>query len=337
MSNQPVQLTKLAADTVVQIISVLPLEQRVCVFYHYHDKMSVEEIASQLAITADEVKARIDAAQDKIREELAQNEEDENFKPLIGIPISMLLAPAVKYGIESGVLNITASAATAAPVAATATITAAPATSAGTAATSTIVKTTVISTKAIIAGVVACVVVTGGIVGGLMLFSGNDSPEPPEERDRPRSTSTAAPNNPNIPFDPNAPFDPDALFDYTDMTNPNNPFNPSSPWYSEETVSGRYTLTMEIDGLDMTEMLGGFDLFSQYYFEFDGNMLTLGAMGTTAANVPYVIVNDRILLGGEEIEALEILINPERTRITTRIAIPGFEDIPGAQAVYVLR
>jgi hypothetical protein len=165
-------------ELIVQIINDLPLEQRVCVFYQYHDKLTTARIAEKLAVSDDEVKARIEAAEVIIREELAKREEDEEERnKFLIIPLGTLLIPALKYGVESGLLTINASATT---------------TATGTGAT-----TTTISTKAI-GGIVAGVVVICGIVAGVVLFGGDDTLIEPESDGSDRTTSTTEGENNNF-------------------------------------------------------------------------------------------------------------------------------------------
>jgi hypothetical protein len=157
------ELNQIALEIIIEIINDLPLEQRVCVFFTHHDKLSVTEIAERLAVSEAEVQSRLDSGEAAIRAALdAREDEDDRIPKAIALPL--ILAPALKYGIDSGLLTISASGATTAAVGGTA---------ASTATAST--ATTVISTKTILAAAVAGVVVICGIIAGIVIFGGDDT------------------------------------------------------------------------------------------------------------------------------------------------------------------
>jgi hypothetical protein len=100
-----------AMEVIIEIINELPLPQRVCVFYYYHDKKTIEEIAKQLAVPEDVVKTRLEFSEKKMEEELRKREEEEESKLPKGLPLAILLVPALKYGFDSGLLTVNAAAA----------------------------------------------------------------------------------------------------------------------------------------------------------------------------------------------------------------------------------
>jgi len=165
--EQVITLPQIAAEALIEIINKLPLNQRVCVFYHFHDKLTTAEIAGKLAISETEVTANLEAAQAKIQEELEKRKDDENFKPLLGVPLALILVPALKYGADKGIITVSAAATTAT----TATVTTTAAASA-------------ISVKAI-AGIVAAVVCVAGITTAVVLGDFGNGPAPAlESRER---------------------------------------------------------------------------------------------------------------------------------------------------------
>jgi len=149
-----------ASEIIVRIVNILPLPQRVCVFYYYHNRLSIAEIALQLAVTEDVVETRLAFAQKKIREELEKLEEEDRRKLPKAIPLAALLIPAIKYGVDSGLLSINAAAATAAPTAGTA---------GSVAATSGSSTGKIIAGIAITLGVVTCCIIAGVIIVGNIL------------------------------------------------------------------------------------------------------------------------------------------------------------------------
>jgi len=158
-------------EKIIQILNQLPIEQRVCVFYRYNDELSDTQIAEKLAISQDEVKSRLEIAEKVIREELAKGEEDEEErKKYLIIPLSALMIPAIKYGMDSGVLTIEATAATSVGAGG------AGGTTAASAEGTTAAAPAITSTSKVIIGIAAGFAVIGVIIG-LVMFSREHSPE----------------------------------------------------------------------------------------------------------------------------------------------------------------
>jgi hypothetical protein len=160
------ELSQASMSLIVELINDLPVEQRVCVFYAFHDKLNTTQIAEQLAVSEDEVQSRLTAAQSTIQAALDSREDDTEPKLPKAVALPLVLAPAIKYGVDSGTLNV--SGLSAAPA-----MSATPATAVNTAAT-----TSAVPVKAIMAACVAGVVVIGGILAAVFLLGGDDDVAP---------------------------------------------------------------------------------------------------------------------------------------------------------------
>jgi RNA polymerase sigma factor (sigma-70 family) len=55
------------ARAIVEIIDMLPLSQRVCVYHYYYEDLSIKEISEQLSANENTVKTRLALARKKIR------------------------------------------------------------------------------------------------------------------------------------------------------------------------------------------------------------------------------------------------------------------------------
>jgi hypothetical protein len=162
-------------EVIITIINELPLPQRVCVFYRYNDELSDSQIAEKLTVAESEVKSRLEAAETVIREKLEQLEDEEKRLPK-GAALAPFLVPAIKAGIDSGLLSVSSSSQTAVVT--------------GTSATAA---TTTVASKGVFAAIIAGVVVTCGIIAGVVVFGGNDEQEPPAAtRDSSRAGESAS-------------------------------------------------------------------------------------------------------------------------------------------------
>ncbi|MCL2633341.1 MAG: hypothetical protein FWD34_02380 [Oscillospiraceae bacterium] len=146
------QIEKLHQDHLIEIINNLPLDERVAVYFYYIEKLDVSEIAEQLAISPDEVGERLTHARAKIKEDT-----DKDNNPLGAIFITgglIAFIPILKNAMKTSdfpaeVMNIiTRMNALSAPA--------------------TAVTTATVPIKAI-AAVIAGVVVTGGLVAGVLI------------------------------------------------------------------------------------------------------------------------------------------------------------------------
>ena len=170
------------ARIIVEFVDKLPLPQRVCVYLYYYERLSVKEIAEQLAVNENTVKSRLSAAREKIRKDLEQLEDKEGLRlymasPLILIPVLAMLAK--KTEVPSQVmsqifsqLNLTAGAATTgaagtgaagAGAAGTGAV-AATTTAAGSAATGITASGVAAAISAAVLCIVTALAVTGGVI-----------------------------------------------------------------------------------------------------------------------------------------------------------------------------
>ncbi|MCL2633340.1 MAG: DUF5050 domain-containing protein [Oscillospiraceae bacterium] len=191
------ELQKLHQTHLIEIINNLPLDERVAVYFYYIEKLDVSQIAEQLAITPDEVGERLTSARAKIKEDT----EKEN-NPIGAIFITgglIAFIPILKNAMKTSdfpaeVMNIiTRLNALSAPA--------------------TAVTTATVPIKAI-AAVIAGVVVTGGLVAGVLVADPfewrNTTPTYADsDLDETRRTTTATiENEPAAPEDSTPPEDP---------------------------------------------------------------------------------------------------------------------------------
>jgi len=178
------------ARIVYEVIQQLPLPQRACVYFYYYERLTIPEIAEELAAGEDAVKARLAAAREAIQKALEEQDDDGLTlylaSPLLLIPIMKIAAqntalPPILAGTTA--TTIISTAGTASTVTASTAGTAATATSstAGTAATAT---KAAFSAKAVAAAVLGAVVVTGGIIAAVVLANPETEPTMAEEETR---------------------------------------------------------------------------------------------------------------------------------------------------------
>ena len=151
-------------EILIEIVNDIPLPQRVCVFYRYHEELSDTQIAQKLAVSEEEVKSRLEIAEAVIRAELIKREDDDvKKKSYLTLPLAGLLAPALKNGVEAKTLDID-DVGEAVPVNPATTV-------GGTVGTTSSVPTA----KIVISAAIAGVVLIGGIIAGVFLLG--DKPE----------------------------------------------------------------------------------------------------------------------------------------------------------------
>ncbi|MCL2633338.1 MAG: hypothetical protein FWD34_02365 [Oscillospiraceae bacterium] len=279
------QIEKLHQDHLIEIINNLPLDERVAVYFYYIEKLDVSEIAEQLAITPDEVGERLTRARAKIKED---SEKENNPMGAIFITGGLIaFIPILKNAMKTSdfpaeVMNIISRLnALSAPA--------------------TVTATSAIPIKAI-AAVIAGVVVTGGLVAGVVLANvGGDVNIAPSNNpydDEPRRT-TVGDAHPGVPSD-----NPD--------TNPENePGSSTRPAQVGDIIQfGDYTwIVVEVS-------------HDQIYIVSE-NIVSLNN---------YHTVNEYAVSEGE---SLETYLNGEfyssfsqadRARILSHIMIPSFSD-----------
>jgi len=178
------------ARIVYEVIQQLPLPQRACVYFYYYERLTIAEIAEELAADEDAVKARLAAAREAIQKALEEQDDDGLTlylaSPLLLIPIMKIAAqntalPSILAGTTA--TTIISTAGTASTVTASTAGTAATATSstAGTAGTAATATKAAFSVKAVIAAVLGAVVVTGGIIAAVVLANPETEPTIAEE------------------------------------------------------------------------------------------------------------------------------------------------------------
>ncbi|MCL2633342.1 MAG: sigma-70 family RNA polymerase sigma factor [Oscillospiraceae bacterium] len=184
-------LEKLQQDHLIEIINNLPLDERVAVYFYYIEKLDVSQIAEQLAISPDEVGERLTHARAKIKEDT-----DKDNNPLGAIFVTgglIAFIPILKTAMKtsdfpSEVMNVIAKM----------NISASAATSAGTAVT-----TAALPIKTI-AAVIGGVVVTGGLVAGVLIadpFDWRNTTPAYVDSDETRRTTTATTENEHSEYD----------------------------------------------------------------------------------------------------------------------------------------
>jgi RNA polymerase sigma factor (sigma-70 family) len=159
-------------EIITSIVDELPLELRVCVYYYYYEMLSIAEIAEQLALSEAGVKKRLATARRIIREAIEKREEKDGIKLYVGVPF--LIGPFLRNAMEN--IEVPAEVLTGIY----SNITTSLSVSASAAGTATTASASVISAKTIITAAVACVVVTCGIIAGVVMFGGNGGDEPDE-------------------------------------------------------------------------------------------------------------------------------------------------------------
>ena len=81
----------------MQIISALPSDQRICVYMRYYDQLSVNEIAQELQCNSETVKSRIRYAKKKLKESVLELEKQgTKLYAIPGVRLGYILAGSEK-------------------------------------------------------------------------------------------------------------------------------------------------------------------------------------------------------------------------------------------------
>lgn len=151
---------------IYEIIQKLPIEQRACIHFYYYERLTIAEIAKELAANENTVKTRLALARDKIRAELEQRGDKDDLKLYLGIPL--LLIPVLQTVMKNtevpqALMNrilCSLQISTAAATTATATTEAPAATNVSVVTATTAAAKTVIGIKSIITAAVAVLGIT---------------------------------------------------------------------------------------------------------------------------------------------------------------------------------
>jgi RNA polymerase sigma-70 factor (ECF subfamily) len=85
------------ARIIIEIIDQLPLPQRVCVYYYYYERLTIAQIAENLAVNESTVKNRLALARDKIRKAIEEIEKEDGIK-LYALPL--MISPVLYMALK---------------------------------------------------------------------------------------------------------------------------------------------------------------------------------------------------------------------------------------------
>lgn len=162
-------------QTIHNIISELPPEQRSAILMRYFDEISVKEIAEIQGVSEGTVKSRLNYGRKSIKEAVETYEKKNGVKLHCAGVIPLLLWLFREYAVTNGI-SLTAGGASATYTAANATTSVLA--EGAKAATEVAGKFAV---KKLIAGIVAAAVVSGGVIG-VLLSRNKPAPEPQLEK-----------------------------------------------------------------------------------------------------------------------------------------------------------